>query len=111
MLEALHSRLRRRFTEKVLQPALAGLLAVMVLSAAILSASPSLHAWFHHESSTPSHACVVCLFAQSQLSAAEVSVAAVVLAGAYCFFARPFSQTAFASFDYRLSPSRAPPRG
>lgn len=107
----LRFELNTRVADKAAKPALAGLLAGLVLFAAILSSSPSLHEQFHQNSSSPSHACVVCLFAQGHLSVAEVGIVAVGMAAALSFFCKPISSAIFSSVDYRLSPSRAPPRG
>jgi hypothetical protein len=107
----LNLRLRRCVAEKVLQPSLAAVLAGLVLFAGILSSSPSLHEWFHSESSSPSHSCVICQFAHGQVGMADVTVGVVAFASALCFALTPLSRTVFSPFDYRLSPSRAPPRG
>jgi hypothetical protein len=82
----------------------------VLLVATACSASQALHQSLHHDSAADSHFCLICFFAKGQVSAAPVvllSVAAVF----YCLgSARPASVPAFSHFDYRLSPSRAPPR-
>jgi|SRR5208337_742548 len=106
----MHLGLSTRIAKRAMKPALAGLLAGLVLFAAIASASPAIHEQFHHDPSTPSHGCAICLFALGQLGATEVSAAAVMLAGLLCFSVNPLSAVFSSSIDYRLSPSRAPPR-
>jgi hypothetical protein len=88
---------------------LAGLLALLLLVAATFSASHALHRSLHQGSDANHHLCLLCAFAKGQASAASVALVAFPLffwsVRGPCFAAT----LVLPSFDYRLSPSRAPP--
>ena len=92
------------------KPALAGLLALLLLISGTLSVSHTLHQSLHPDGAGDSHFCLVCLFAKGQVNAADVGL--VSAAWAFSFFSaiRLASTSPLPGFDYRLSPSRAPPR-
>jgi len=92
------------------KPALAGLLALLLLVSGTLSVCHALHQSLHPDGAGNSHFCLVCLFAKGQVSAADVGV--VSAAWVFTLFSaiRLFSTSPLPGFDYRLSPSRAPPR-
>lgn len=93
-----------------LRAAVAGLLVFLLLIVMTLSANHSLHQALHHGSAADGHFCLVCFFAKGQVSIAPVALVSAVLVfyrlGGVCLANAP----AFSGFDYRLSPSRAPPR-
>jgi hypothetical protein len=94
---------------KVAKPALAGLLAVLVIVIAAFSVSPSLHRFLHSKAAGADHFCAVCFFATGQVNAADgaLALAASVLMFLLCAaWSLTFAQPAR---DFRLSPSRAPP--
>jgi hypothetical protein len=94
---------------KAAQPAIAGLLAVLLLFAVTLSVCPSLHQYLHHDAGEPDHHCLVCLFAQGQVNAAAGAVAVFAFFLAIVYFAAWALTGAQPAPDFRLSPSRAPP--
>jgi hypothetical protein len=94
---------------RVTRPALAGVLALILLFVAVLSASPSLHRYFHHNSAVGDHLCLVCAFANGQVNTAEVASAAALIFLSFVCGICAVQTTPLPSFDYRLSPSRAPP--
>ena len=75
----------------------------------LLSVSPQLHRWFHADAQSPGHQCVAVQLQKHQAlftpAPAPCVEAAAPLVRRLPF---PLAQE-FASFDYRLSPSRAPP--
>jgi len=78
------------------------------LATSLLAASPDLHRLLHLDAQDPNHHCLVSqLQEHSPLAASSVMmtpVPAVSLQATVCVYDFvPFS------FDYRLSPSRAPP--
>lgn len=90
-------------------PALAALLAVLLLAAAILSVSHALHQCLHDEGAANGHVCLVCSFAKGQLNAAPVAlICSVCVFPCLWYFCR-VNTLPLPGFDYRLSPSRAPP--
>jgi hypothetical protein len=93
----------------VAKPALAGLLAVLVLLSSVLAASPYLHRLLHQERSHNTHPCLVCSLVKGHLSAAGIASATALLLLPFAFCVCPLRVAATASLDYRLSPSRAPP--
>ena len=71
---------------------------------------PSLHRFLHSDGGETNHQCLVCSFAKGQVTAAEVSgvFAALVISLVGLILLPKVSP--LPSFDFRLSPSRAPPR-
>ncbi|MEI8041829.1 MAG: hypothetical protein WCL11_10490 [Verrucomicrobiota bacterium] len=90
-------------------PAIAGLLAVLLLVSGTLSVSHALHHSLHSDEGQGSHICLVCSLAKGQVDTVAVATAWTAP------FLRCLSdvRTAHTSpppaSDYRLSPSRAPP--
>ena len=94
---------------RVAKPALAGLLAVLLLVCGILSVSSALHQLLHNDTAGNHHICLVCSFAKGQVSAADVALVAALLVLCPLFGYRASTPSPLPAFDYRLSPSRAPP--
>jgi hypothetical protein len=89
--------------------ALAGLFAVLLLWSTTLAVS-SAHRQSHQSASTAAHqTCVLCLFAHGQITAADTAVTLAGGTGAPVDLPPSPGAEFSASFDYRLSPSRAPP--
>ena len=89
--------------------ALVGLLMLLLLVATTLSVSHALHQSLHQDGAASGHFCVVCSFAKGQVNAAAVALVSAALV--FCFFWAVclVNTFAFPGFDYRSSPSRAPP--
>jgi hypothetical protein len=95
--------------DRAAKPALAGLLALLLLALSTISVCPSLHKFLHSDGET-NHQCLVCSFAKGQVTAAEVSgVFAALVIGLVGLVLLP-KVSPLPSFDFSLSPSRAPPR-
>jgi hypothetical protein len=94
----------------VAKPAIAGLLAFLVLAAVTFSASHNLHKSLHTDDSAASHGCLVCSLVSGQLSAVDVAVIALVIAFGFAFFVLLLQSPVLPGHDFRLAPSRAPPR-
>jgi hypothetical protein len=95
----------------VAKPALAGLLVLLLLVAAAFSGNVTLHRSLHSGNGDGYHLCLICSLAKGQFSAAETGLFAVVLFLRLLLSdLRPGSFLPLPSFDYRLPPSRAPPR-
>jgi len=94
---------------RVAKPVLTGLLAGLLLICGVLSVSHAPHQSLHNDSGRSHHLCLVCMFAKGQVSAADVTLvtALFVLCPLICLCASAPSPRS--AFDYRLSPSRAPP--
>jgi hypothetical protein len=90
-------------------PALAALLVVLLLVTTILTVSHALHQSLHHDGAVSGHVCLVCSFAKGQVSAAAVVVAAALAVFCCVCGIRAAKTSPLPGFDYRLSPSRAPP--
>jgi hypothetical protein len=101
-------RPERKF-RSVAKAALAGLLALLFLVASAFSVSPSLHHWLHHHDAGGHQTCLACSLSHGQVGAAEVASVAVALIFALICGALLQLTSPRSSFDYRLSPSRAPP--
>ncbi len=89
--------------------AVAGLLMFVLLVATACSVSGALHQSLHPDSAANGHVCLICFFAKGHVSTAAVALFAVAVVF-YCLGSlRLASAPARSRFDYRLSPSRAPP--
>ena len=93
----------------MVKAALAGLLALLLLISATLAVSGALHQLLHRDTAGSHHLCLVCSFAKGQVSAADVALIAPLLVLCPLFSYLAGAPLPSAVFDYRLSPSRAPP--
>ena len=93
----------------VAKPALSGFLALLLLICGILSVSRALHQLLHDDAAGSHHLCLACSFAKGQISAADVALVAALLVLHPLASFRPAILPPVPAFDYRLSPSRAPP--
>jgi hypothetical protein len=82
----------------------------LVLLLQVLAASEALHKAIHPQAHSPQHQCVISLFAQGQVNAANVSLPGFVFVGALIPFLLKPDLTPAPSFNYPLPPSRGPPR-
>lgn len=89
--------------------ALGGFLALLLLVATVFSVSHALHQSLHHNGAGNGHFCLVCSFAKGQVSAAAVAVISAVLVFCCLWGVCQVGTSPFPGFDYRTSPSRAPP--
>lgn len=99
-----------RDLRRVAKPALAGLLAALLLAFGLLAASGPLHQSLHHDRPPGANFCAVCLLAQGQVELADVApgfTASVLflLCGLLAASAGVPS-----SVDSLFPPERAPPR-
>lgn len=90
--------------------AVTGFLAVLLLLAVLFSVSPALHQTLHAAGNANSHFCLVCSLVQGQVDSAEVAVVSTVLALGFLLGGRLPNVSPVLAVDFRLSPSRAPPR-
>jgi len=103
------SDISKRLRKIGLFAVVAGMLALW-LGVCALEVSPELHHFLHKDAQSPTHTCLVTqLQKHSILSGLASPIALAAPAGWNPLAAQGQSQL-FASFDYRLSPSRAPPR-
>jgi len=89
--------------------ALAGLLVLLLLFVSALSVCPSLHHLLHHDSNDSDHCCLVTAFAKGQVGTADVVPVVAFISLVFLCGTSLVKTAPPASFDYRLSPSRAPP--
>lgn len=90
---------------------LAGLLGlVLFLALQLFVTAGPLHQAVHADANAPGHRCVISLFAHGQVNSPGLAPVIIGLAAALCFLLPLFRAALLRSFDYRLSPSRAPPR-
>ena len=101
-------RQRSGFSSKA-RAVLAGLLAVLLLGSVAFSATHALHQSLHNDGSIPGHVCLLCSLAQGHLNAAETACILAVICLCPIFILPLVDAAAPSRFDYRLSPSRAPP--
>ena len=89
--------------------ALAGLLAILFLLATTVSVTHSLHHSLPGNHSAGSHSCFLCAFAKGQVASADTAPIAAFLALCLVSTVHLAKVSAPANWDYRFSPSRAPP--
>jgi hypothetical protein len=89
--------------------ALGGLLALLLLVATTSSISHALHEFLHQDGAGSGHICLACSFAKGQVSAAAVALVSAVLVFCCLWGVCLANISPFPGFDYRTSPSRAPP--
>jgi hypothetical protein len=97
---------------RILRPAKAlvsGLAMVFLLFASTLAVSPSLHHFFHHDSGSDTHSCLVTLLANGQVVSADGFVAVAFFVPAMLFLASPEAPSPSPERDLRLPAGRAPP--
>jgi hypothetical protein len=88
----------------------AGFGLALFLFVQLLASSSALHKLVHSDADSPSHHCAVTLLSRGQISATDVVAPLIAFVAALFFLLPPFQSAVFASFDYRFSASRAPPR-
>jgi flagellin-like protein len=89
--------------------AVSGVLVVLLLVAMTFSVSHSLHRILHDDGARSDHFCLACSLAKGQVGALGVaSISAVLVLCCFWVDGRDHT-TPSCGFDYRLSPSRAPP--
>jgi hypothetical protein len=91
------------------KPAVACFVAALLVFVAILSASHSLHQLLHHDGDAQQHICLACLFANGQVSAAELAPLTPAIVPE-CFALPALAMEQFLAHpDHCLPPGRAPP--
>lgn len=83
---------------------------VLFFALQIFAGSESLHRAIHHDADLPSHHCVITLLSHGQVAAPTVPGIFVAFCAALIFLLPLFESAVLSFLDYRLSPSRAPPR-
>lgn len=101
-----HLALRNRDNRRSVALLFLGLFLVLQ----IFSASSGLHQSLHRDATSPSHHCVITLFAQGHVSAAVGAVGVAAIMAAFLFLLPPLRTAILSSLDYQLAPGRAPPR-
>lgn len=87
----------------------AALVCLALFLALQLFASSALHKLIHSDADSASHHCAITVFSHGNISLANTAAAVVVCAAALLLSLPQLQSTVFSLFDYRLSPSRAPP--
>jgi hypothetical protein len=100
---------RNALLQFVAKPAMAGLLAVLVLFFSTAAVSPALHQWLHADANSPDHSCVVTTLTKGQVDAGLSALVVVVFVALVCGFVVYSENLLLPAADYRYSSSRAPP--
>jgi hypothetical protein len=87
----------------------AGLCLLLFVVLQTFASSGSLHKLVHHDADSPGHQCAITLLAQGQIDSPVVPTGPVPLTAEFIFSPLPSDSPVVSTFDYRLSPSRAPP--
>lgn len=81
----------------------------LFLALELFASVPALHRLVHSDADSSGHHCVITLVRQGNVSTADTTPVIVVFVAALLFILPALQSEVFTSFDYRLSPSRAPP--
>ena len=87
-------------------------IAVMLLAwlgVCAIEVSPELHSFLHKDAQSPAHACLVTQLQKHSIDSGFVPVVTPARSAEWNSLVTRAEVQLFASFDYRLSPSRAPP--
>jgi len=87
-------------------------IAVMLLvwlGVCALEVSPELHHFLHRDAQSPAHNCLITQLQQHSIASGVASAVAPMAPVSWSPLVAHGQFQPFASFDYRLSPSRAPP--
>jgi|SRR5215469_2988505 len=82
----------------------------LFLTLQLFLSAPLLHGLIHPGADSPNHHCVITVFTHGCVDAADTSLPAVTVFLGVTFCLLILTSAVFSSFDYRLSPSRAPPQ-
>jgi hypothetical protein len=93
-----------------LKPAIAGLMAAMVLALALFAASEDLHLKLHQDSPTGHHGpCAICSVVQGQLEAPTVNALTVVAPSSISWTLLAKDSAVPQAVDFSVASSRGPP--
>src|SRR5215469_6647322 len=82
----------------------------LFLTLQLFLTAPWLHGLIHPGADSPNHHCVITVFTHGCVNSADTSLPAVTVFLGITFCLLILTSAVFSSFDYRLSPSRAPPQ-
>ncbi len=108
-LKLVQAQLRRPRLGGIAKPALSGALALLLVIAATLSACHALHQSLHQSDRSGEHLCLACSLASGHLSTASAFFLVPLALFGFAYALTGHETLLPASFDYRLSRSRAPP--
>ncbi|HLX71764.1 MAG TPA: hypothetical protein VKV04_19290 [Verrucomicrobiae bacterium] len=80
------------------------------LALLVFTSSPRLHKLIHPDADSADHECAITMLAHGQVSAPVAPPVLVAFVAAVLFLLPLLQSAVYSSFDYRLCPSRAPPR-
>lgn len=88
---------------------MAGLMLALWIAMEMLAVSPQLHHWVHNDSAAPNHQCCIAQLSKGSLVLALQQPTVVI--SEWVGLIQPCGEPAgiCTAFDYRISPSRAPP--
>ena len=89
--------------------ALGVLLALHILSALVLDASPDLHCKVHPDADSPDHECLATMMGEGLIEPAALGLLLAALVSAVCCKNLPPAEFFHTTVAYRLLPGRAPP--
>jgi hypothetical protein len=104
----MHNQRTATWWRALARPAIAAPLAILLFVLGWASASPSLHHWFHCDSQSPTHHCVITVLEHGQSDVVTVAPA-VPVPQMEPVAAAPLAEPFFASQDPTLYPERGPP--
>lgn len=89
--------------------ALGVLLALHILSALVLEASPGLHRKIHPDADSPDHECLATMMGAGLIEPTALGLLFAVLVLAVFYKDLPHAESFLPTVAYRLLPGRAPP--
>ena len=97
------------FRNQASRRAWAGICLALFLAVQLFASSESLHKLIHPDADCADHHCAVTMLVQGQANTLEAPPLLVVFVALLLFLLPVFERTDYFSFEYRYSPTRAPP--
>jgi hypothetical protein len=92
------------------RPVMALICLALFLALQLFASSGTLHRYIHGDADSPGHHCAITMLSHGQVDAPVVPAIFLAFSASLIFLLPLFESAAFSSSDFRLSPSRAPPR-
>ena len=99
-----------RDLQRVAKPALAGLLAGLLIAFGLLASSGPLHQFLHHNGALGTSFCAVCLLANGQVEPPNAGSVLFLVVSLVFGGLLPVAASISWDVDFLLPPGRAPPR-
>ena len=101
--------IRVAWRRRSVRTSLALVCLALIAALQLVASSSSLHQAIHPDATLPGHHCAVTLLLHGGINTSHAAPAAVIYLTGFLLCLAPRKTAEFSPFDYRPSPSRAPP--